>query len=149
MCYAPVEYCAPVWNRSSHAKKIDPLLNKACRVIKRTLRPTPTNTLFKLAGRPTAPPNIRRQSKTKTEERKQTSDSRHHCILTCKFQVDISQERVLPLWRNYHFKYQHRDNYRVNQWKDSEIRNPPNNAVQDSTEVIADGALLPRRDWCG
>ena len=146
MCYAPVEYCAPVWNRSSHAKKIDPLL-KACSHIKRTLRPTPTNTLFKLAG--SAPPNIGRQSRTKIEERKQTSDSRHQCILTCKFQVDISHKSFLPLWRNYPFKYQHRDNYRVNQWKDSEIRNPPNNAVQDSIEVIADGALLPRRDWRG
>ena len=38
--------------------------------------------------------------------------------------------------------------YRVDLWKDSEERIIPNSAVQDPSEEIADGAYLPRRDWC-
>ena len=138
LCYAPAEHCAPMCNRSSHAKKIDPLLNKACRVITETLRPTPTNTLYKLAG--IASPNIRWQT-TKIEKRKQTSDSRHplhpHVPVPSRLKSRKSFATVEELL--LHIPAQR---YRVNQWKDSDIRNPPNNAVQDPIEEIADGALL-------
>ncbi|XP_071505175.1 uncharacterized protein [Diadema antillarum] len=30
MCYSAAEYACPVWGRSSHAKKLDPVLNTAC-----------------------------------------------------------------------------------------------------------------------
>ena len=38
--------------------------------------------------------------------------------------------------------------YRADQWKGSEERNTPNNAVQGPIEEIADGAYHPRHNWC-
>ena len=33
LCYSTAEYACPVWERSAHAKKIDPALNATCRLI--------------------------------------------------------------------------------------------------------------------
>ena len=41
---AAAEYASPVWSRSSHASKIDPVLNAACRAISGCLRPTRVDT---------------------------------------------------------------------------------------------------------
>ena len=38
--FSAAEYVSPVWSRSSHASKIDPVLNAACRAISGCLRPT-------------------------------------------------------------------------------------------------------------
>ena len=75
LCYSTAEYCSPVWSRSCHAKKVDPELNKACRTITGNLRQTPLQTVYRLAG--IAPPNIRRDIKTRTQKHKQEIDSRH------------------------------------------------------------------------
>ena len=68
LCYSTAEYCAPVWSRSCHARKIDPELNKACRIITGNLKPTPLPDLYRLAS--ISPPSIRREAITKAEREK-------------------------------------------------------------------------------
>ena len=40
LCYSAAEYACPVWERSSHSKKLDPVLNDCCRTITGCLNPT-------------------------------------------------------------------------------------------------------------
>lgn len=145
LCYAPAEYCAPVWGRSAHAKKIDPLLNEACRIITGTLRPTPTNIIYRLAG--IAPPEIRRHTTTKIEKGKQNSDPRHplhhHVPVSNRLKSRKSFATVEELPHGTSPQ-----TYRIDLWQQTEARTPPNNTVQDPTEMLPDGALLDRRKWC-
>ena len=69
------EYACPVWERSTHAKKVDTALNACCRQITGCLRPTPTDNLYILAG--IAPPDIRRQVTSMKERSRQIEDVRH------------------------------------------------------------------------
>ncbi|KAJ8351061.1 hypothetical protein AAFF_G00157240 [Aldrovandia affinis] len=48
--YCLEEYACPAWERSTHAKKLDPALNESCRCITGCLKPTNTNNLYILAG---------------------------------------------------------------------------------------------------
>ena len=75
LCYSAAEYACPVWERSTHAKKIDPALNACCRQITGCLRPTPTDKLYILAG--IAPPDIRRRVASMKERKRQVEDTRH------------------------------------------------------------------------
>ena len=50
LCYSVAEYACPVWERSSHAKKVDASLNDSCRCITGCLRPTNVDSLYVLAG---------------------------------------------------------------------------------------------------
>ena len=50
MCLSSAEYASPVWSRSSHASKIDPVLKAACRAISECLRPTRVDDLYLLRG---------------------------------------------------------------------------------------------------
>ena len=38
LCYSSAEYACPAWERSTHAKKMDPALNTTCRLITECLR---------------------------------------------------------------------------------------------------------------
>ena len=60
LCYSTAEYAVPVWARSSHANKLNPVLNKACRSITGCLKPTNIEDLYLIAG--IAPPDIRKKS---------------------------------------------------------------------------------------
>ena len=40
LCYSVAEYAAPVWTRSTHAQKLNPELNSACRAVTGCLKPT-------------------------------------------------------------------------------------------------------------
>ena len=60
LCYSSAEYACPVWERSAHAKKIDPAINTTCRLVTGCLRPTPIDSLYILSG--IAPPEIRRRA---------------------------------------------------------------------------------------
>ena len=75
LCYSAAEYACPVWERSCHAKKIDPTLNESCRRITGCLRPTPVDQLYCLAG--IAPPAIRRDIASRVERYRQSYDPRH------------------------------------------------------------------------
>ena len=68
LCYSVAEYACPVWERSSHAKKVDASLNDSCRCITGCLRPTNVDSLYVLAG--IAPPGIRRSVASRTERRR-------------------------------------------------------------------------------
>ena len=75
LCYSAAEYACPVWERSTHAKKLDATLNETCRMITGCLKPTNTNSLPVLAG--IAPSDIRRAVASRTERTRQTTDQRH------------------------------------------------------------------------
>ena len=71
LCYSAAEYACPVWERSTHAKKINTALNACCRQITGCLRPT----LYVLGG--IAPPDIRRRVGSMKERKRQVEDARH------------------------------------------------------------------------
>ena len=75
LCYSAAEYVCPVWERSTHAKKLDATLNETCRMITGCLKPTNTNSLPVLAG--IAPSDTRRTVASRTERTRQTTDQRH------------------------------------------------------------------------
>ena len=75
LCYSTAEYASPVWERSTHAKKLDPALNASCRLITGSLRPTNTDSLYILAG--IAPPAIRRSAASMKQRQQQEIDERH------------------------------------------------------------------------
>jgi hypothetical protein len=75
LCYSTAEYACPVWERSAHAKKIDPVINSTCRLITGCLRSTPVDCLYSLSG--IAPPDIRRSATSSKERFRQSNDSRH------------------------------------------------------------------------
>ena len=66
-----------MWERSSHAEKVDASLNDSCRCITGCLRPTNVDSLYVLAG--IAPPGVRRSVARRTECRRQADDTRHPC----------------------------------------------------------------------
>ena len=69
LCYSTAEYASPVWERFTHAKKLDPTLNASCRLITGCLRPTNTDSLYILAG--IAPPAIRRSAASMKQRQQQ------------------------------------------------------------------------------
>lgn len=75
LCYPAAEYACPVWERSTHARELDPGLNTSCRLIKGCLKPTPTHRLYVLAGM--APPEIQRCAASKKERQQQSTDPKH------------------------------------------------------------------------
>ena len=80
LCYSTAEYACPVWERSAHAHKVDPVLNDACRAITGCLQPTDVENLYLLAG--IAPPaECHCPARTReTSERQQTSTTRPQSI---------------------------------------------------------------------
>ena len=58
LCYSTAENAFPVWERSAHAHKVDPVLNDACCAITGCLQPTNVGNLYLLAG--IAPPAVGR-----------------------------------------------------------------------------------------
>ena len=72
-CFAV--YACPVWERSAHAKRLDPVLNENCRLITGCQKPTNAVNLHLLAG--VAPTKIQREPSSKLERSRQTYDPRH------------------------------------------------------------------------
>ena len=75
MCYSAAEYACPVWECSTHAKKLEATLNETCRIITGCLKPTNTDSLPVLSG--IAPSEIRRAVASRTELARHTTDQRH------------------------------------------------------------------------
>ena len=75
LCYYVAEYTAPVWARSSHAHKLNPKLNSACRSVTGCMKPTNVEDLYLLAG--TAPPDIRRDVCARVEKTRQETNEAH------------------------------------------------------------------------
>ena len=103
LCYSTAEYAAPVWARSSHANKLNPVLNQACRSITGCLKPTNVEDLYLIAG--IAPPDIRSKVCARVEgpNKRKTRDTQHRRIwsqdtLFCKmYNKWTSQQRVYEL----------------------------------------------------
>ena len=68
LVYAPAEYCAPVWCRSSHTRLVDVGLNASLRTITGCWRPTQVDQLPVLAE--IAPPALRRKAATQALDRR-------------------------------------------------------------------------------
>ena len=113
LCYSAAEYACRVWERSTHAKKLDATLNETCRMITGCLKPTNTNSLPVLAG--IAPSDTRRAVTSRTERTRQATDERHplnghlgvvSCLksrksfMTCTKPIDTTAKAArLELWR--------------------------------------------------
>ena len=75
LCYSVAEYASPVWARSSHAQKLNPELNSACRAVTGCLKPTNVEDLYLLDG--IAQPDIRRDVCARMENTKQETNEAH------------------------------------------------------------------------
>ena len=75
LVFSAAEYCAPVWCRSPHVKKVDTVINNSLRTITGCLKPTPVPYLPVLAG--IAPAGLRRQAATINLARKAKSPKWH------------------------------------------------------------------------
>ena len=73
LCYSTAEDTVPVWARSSHTNKLNPVLNQACRSITGSLKPY-VKDLYLIAGIATL--DIRREvcesGKDQTNKRRET-----------------------------------------------------------------------------
>ena len=75
LCYSAAEYTCPVWARSTHAHKLNPVLQDCCRIISGCLKQTNLDSVHLLAG--IAPLLIRRSVACRMERTRQTTDARH------------------------------------------------------------------------
>ena len=141
LSYSTAEYCCAVWGKSCHAKKINPELNNACRVITGNLRPTPLPSLYRLAG--IAPPEIRRDTMTRTEKFKQEVDERHplyeHIPATPRLKSRKSFMKNESL--NLRSAYDHK----IESWR--EWDQSTNDALPEPNEQLPRGTHLQRKDW--
>ena len=102
-----------MWERSTHAKKLDTTLNETCRIITGCLKPTNTTSLPVLAR--IVPPDIRRAVASRTERTRQDTDERHSLnghlavvprlksrksFMTCTKPINTTAKAArLELWR--------------------------------------------------
>ena len=87
LCFSSAEYASLVWSRSSHASKIDPVLNAVYRAISGCLRSTRVDYLYLCGIAP--PPHIRRAVSSQLEKHKQESDPLHPL-----YEQDPSRKRL-------------------------------------------------------
>ena len=85
MVFPAAEYCAPVWSRSPHVKKVDVAINSSLRTISGCLKPTPVFQLPVLAG--IAPAGLRRKAATLALARKAVKHDWHILHDTTKNEV--------------------------------------------------------------
>ena len=75
LVFPAAEYCAPVWSRSPHAKKVDVEINSSLRTISGCLKPTPVFHHPVLAG--IAPAGLKRKAATLELARKAVKHDWH------------------------------------------------------------------------
>ena len=75
LCYTSAEYACPVWERSAHAHKINPVLDRSCRYIAGCLMPKNVNSFYILSS--IAPPDIRRSVASRKESTRQQENRKH------------------------------------------------------------------------
>ena len=75
LVFPAAEYCAPVWSRSPHVKKVDVATNSSLRTISGCLKPTPVFQHPVLAG--IAPAGLRRKAATLALARKAVKHDWH------------------------------------------------------------------------
>ena len=85
MVFPAAEYCAPVWSRSPHVKKVDVAINSSLRTISGCLKPTPVFQLPVFAG--IAPAGLMRKAATLALARKAVIHDWHILHDTTKNEV--------------------------------------------------------------
>ena len=141
LSYSTAGYASPVWARSCHAKKINPELNNACRIVTGQLRPTPLPLLYRTAG--IAPPQTRREIQARTHKHSQENDKRHPM-----FDQKYPQSRLKS--RKSFRTVESLDSnlsafWRLKAW--NELETYPNEAIQPPIEELPTGTNLQRKDW--
>ena len=142
LCYSTAEYAAPVWARSSHANKLNPVLNQSCRSITGCLKPTNVEDLYLIAG--IAPPDIRREVCARVERTKQTKDERHSLFGHTPAPVHLkSRQPFLPNVQPMDFSAK---TVRCANWR-ARLREKSHIDVGLPTEDLAKGHNSPWLTW--
>jgi hypothetical protein len=144
LVYSTAEYCAPVWNGSTHAKKVDIQLNSTMRTISGALKPTQCQWLPVLAN--IEPPHLRRDAATLREWSKANNNT---SLLNAALR-DIPPERLKsrkPFWSRAR-KLEDSDFTAGQAWRDEWGRMDTRNKslITDPTKRL-DGFELKRREW--
>ena len=143
LSYSVAEYCSPVWGRSSHAEKIDPELNNACRIVTGQLRPTPLPLLYRSAG--IAPPQIRREIQASALKYKQETDQRHPLFdHNCPDSRLKSRNSFIMTVESLHPEQS--ASCRLEKWNEWDC-STTNDAIQAPREQLPTGTDLPRKSW--
>ena len=103
LCYSTAEYCAPVWSRSVHTKRVDTALNNSMRLVSGAIKSTPTSQLPLLSG--ITPPDIRRLEqclKLLHRSTKTPTHLLHHLTTTNREQPTSRLKSRYPLSRQLH-----------------------------------------------
>ena len=130
-----------MWERSTHSSKVDIELNKSCRTITGTLKATPKQALYILAG--IAPPEIRRDTITKVERDKQLTDDRHPMYGHQEARRRLKSRRSFVTTNGLGSVTAKA--YRLGKWTDR--LDLQSNALPEPKEGLPSGTNLPRRDW--
>ena len=140
LCYTAAEYACPVWSRSVYASKLDPALNNACRTITGCLKPTNTSNLHLLAG--IAPPEIRRETASRAERLRQSTDPRHPL-----FGSEPAPTR-LKSRRSFLSHVQPKAETNMERWIDKLKSNPPSVDMRiQPSESLPPGSNAPWPTW--
>ena len=142
LCYSTAEYACPVWERSAHAHKVDPVLNDACHAITGCLQPTNVENLYLLAG--IAPPAVRRSVTAQREREKQVNDNRHPL-----HGRNLPRKRLKS--RNRFIQatdelIQSPSTRRLEQWS-QHLQSVPHRLPQTPSECLASGASSTWTEW--
>ena len=142
LCYSTAEYCAPAWAGSCHASKVDPELNKACRIITGALKPTQLPALYRLAS--IAPPSIRRDTLTKCERDKQLGDNRHPLYGYQDIGRRLKSRNSFATTNGLGNRKP--SEYRLERWKDAN-QLLPSDCLPEASESLPPGSSFCRKDW--
>ena len=142
LCYSTAEHACPVWERSAHAHKVDPVLNDACHAITGCLQPTNVENLYLLAG--IAPPAVRRSVTAQREREKQVNDNRHplhgHNLPRKRFKSRNSFMHATDKL------IQSPSTRRLEQWSQL-LQSVPHRLPQTPSECLASGASGTWTEW--
>lgn len=131
-----------VRERLCHAHNIDPELQKSCRIITGTLKPTSLPALFRLAG--IQPSFIRREIITKIERHKELIDSWHslygHQEVRKRLKFHKSFLTIETLNQISAVSY------RLERWQEWECRQH-NEVLPSLDETLSLGSNMNSRDW--
>ena len=141
LSHSTAGYASPVRARSCHAKKIDPEVNNACRIVTGQLRPTQLPLLYRTAG--IAPPQTWREMQARTHKHSQENNKRHLMFdhkyprsrlksRKCFRTVESLDPNLSAFWC-------------LKAW--NELETYPNEAIQLQIEELPTGTDLQRKDW--
>ena len=142
LCYSTAEYACPVWERSAHAHRVDPVLNDACRAITGCLQTTNVENLYLLAG--IAPPAVRRSVTAQREREKQVNDNRHPL-----HGHNLPRKRLKSRNSFIHATYeliQSPSTRRLEQWS-QHLQSVPHRLPRTPSECLASGASGTWTEW--